>query len=196
MEFPELSFILFFGVGFVKNVVSLILKPHTPEAIRASRTVHKKHGLRAIIAIARVCKRMTLDTIDAFAAPFTLIDVEAIVAILRSPYDVSVHAVFVVHASVDEIAISAEETEITVFGVLAGGVHDSHTGYSPMKDRHLLEERLGEIERNTIGERIPSITPPFLCCVNGEGGISIVHRDDFFTGEVARAVVEVEEIAE
>jgi hypothetical protein len=59
----------------------------------------------------------------------------------------------------------------------------------------LFKERLGEVDLNPIGKRVPFVTPPFLHIVDGKRRSLVIHGDDLFARQITLPVVEVEEIA-
>lgn len=138
---------------------------------------------------------MTLHTIDAFATPLALVDVETIATILGSPDDVTVHAVFIVHATMDEVTVIAVRAHVAVVRILGRCVHDGHARHGAMQFPQLVEERRIEGWFDTIIQRIPLVAPPFVHLVDGKRRIRVVHRNDFLARQIAGAMVEVKEIA-
>lgn len=194
MHVREFGLVLFLGVGEIKNLILLVLKPNTSEAILTSRTVEEERRRRAVIAVARERDGITLHTINAFIAKLTSVAVKAIIAILGMPYDVSVRTIFTVNIPEDQIAVTAAIRHIAVVGVLALRIHNRHARDCAVKLRHLFKEGLVKIHLLAIGKRIPPVAPPFMHFKDRKWTIKVIHRDNFLARKIASAVIEIEEI--
>ncbi len=61
---------------------------------------------------------MALQAVYALATIFTLVKIETVEAILRSPDNMTVHAVFAIDAPVNKIAVATVEAHVAVLRVL------------------------------------------------------------------------------
>jgi hypothetical protein len=83
---------------------------------------------------------VALDTIDAFVAVLRSVRVQAVIAILRLPDDVAIHAVLVPHVPKDEVTIAATIRHVAVIAVLAVDVHEGNARNRPVQNGDLFKE--------------------------------------------------------
>jgi len=139
---------------------------------------------------------VALHTIDALIAEGAAVGIETVVAVLGLPDNVAVHAVFVSDVSEDQVAITAAIGHVAVVAILAVHVHETNARDDVVEDCHLSEERAREVRIDAVLQPVPAVAPPFLNAINRKRRVLIVHGDDLFPREIARAMVEMEEIAE
>ena len=98
-------------------------------------------------------------------------------------------AIFVRNASKDKVAITTIEGEITIIGIFALGIHNSHSRDSFMENLYLFKNTLVPVDFSTIVETIPLIAPPLLRFVDRKRNILVVCRNNLLPREFTFAMV-------
>ena len=91
----------------VENVICLILKADAPETFTATHAIHRKSGIGTIIATQTKSQAMAVHAINALVTELGSVNIKAVIAIFRLPYNVAVIAILIAHIPENKIAIPA-----------------------------------------------------------------------------------------
>lgn len=168
---------LFFGNGFVEDVVFLLHQSMAPETVFAAAQIGTKPAFGAVIAIFTEEAAVAIAAADAFVTEFTTGHSQTIAAVFACIDAAGVVAIFVLLGLCDEIAVFGFAAAICVFRIHVHPRVDecAEVGGCIHQFVELSKERSIEIEVPCIVFRIPLIAQPFADVVDGERCIRWVH---------------------